>query len=281
MPFFVFLSGYFTHVNNTSFWKGMLAILESYVVFQLIKGFLQGYSIIDYLTTPAPMMWYLLALLIWRLFAYFINRINNSKTNNVIILALLFLTGLMVGFVDGIGKTFALSRVIVFAPFFWLGYILSGKDFVSVCKKTPWQLALIILILPIILVALLTPSEIINVREVVRGASGYGGSVLGLVARACLYILAFVMSVSLTSILSETKLLSEVGRDSLKYYLFHGILLSVMVFLKLPWNWYFAIVYGALLMTFLYFFNKTKLSDFAIRPISYTIDYIKSRKSNN
>ena len=79
MPFFVFLSGYFTHVKSNSFWKGMLYIFESYVVFQLIKGFLQGYTVMEYLSIPAPMMWYLWALLVWRLMAYVLSRFKLSQ----------------------------------------------------------------------------------------------------------------------------------------------------------------------------------------------------------
>ena len=90
MPFFVFLSGYFTYPNSKSFWKGMLIIFESYVVFQFIKGFIQGYSLIDYLTIPAPMMWYLWALLIWRLFAFLIIGFKISDSAKYIVLASLF-----------------------------------------------------------------------------------------------------------------------------------------------------------------------------------------------
>ena len=261
MPFFVFLSGYFTHVRSASFWSGILAILESYVVFQLIKGLLQGYSFFEFFTTPAPMMWYLLALIVWRLFAFFIDRFCLSFKAQYFLLILLFVLGLIIGYLDFFGKTFALSRIIVFAPFFWLGYLLSGKDFVSICKKVPKRLAWLILLAPIVLVALLTPSSIINVREVVRGASGYGGSYLGMVARLCFYLLAFVMSVSLTCLVSESRVLTQIGRDSLKYYLFHGIALSAMVFLKLPWPWYLAFVYGGLLMTIIWHVCPVKVPD--------------------
>lgn len=280
MPFFVFLSGYFTHVRSASFWTGVLAIFESYVVFQLIKGLLQGYSFLELFTTPAPMMWYLLALIIWRLFAFFMDRLCLSSGAQWLLLGLLFALGLTIGFFDSFGKTFALSRIIVFAPFFWLGHLLSGKDFVSICKKVPKWLAWLILLAPIVLVAFLTPSSIINVREVVRGASGYGGSYIGMIARLCFYLLAFVMSVSLTTLVSESRVLTQMGRDSLKYYLFHGIALSAMVFLKLPWPWYLAFVYGGLLMIIIWFFNKTKFSDFAIRPFSFIINHFKYGKSS-
>lgn len=281
MPFFVFLSGYFTHTDSKKYWKGVLTIVESYVIFQILKGILQGYSLHDFLLIPAPMMWYLLALVVWRCLFFFVDKVTRSKAVQWVICIFLFVVGLLVGFEDGIGKTLALSRIIVFAPFFYLGTLSQGFDFIGFCKKMPKWLAVLIMLAAVALVAFLTPQDYVNVRETVRGASGYGmdNTMMGFVARLACYLLAIIMSISLTSLVPSSKLLGQIGKDSLKYYLFHGILLSFMVFLKLPWNWYFAFIYGALLMVVLYFFNKTKLSDFAIRPITYTIDFIKSRKS--
>ncbi len=278
MPFFVFLSGYFTHADSQKYWKGVLTITESYVIFQIVKGIMQGYSLYEFLLIPAPMMWYLLALIVWRSIFFFVDKVARSKAVKWVICISLFLVGLMVGFEDGIGKTMAMSRIIVFAPFFYLGTILQSNDFITSCKEMPKWIAFLIMLSAIALVVFLTPQDYVNVRETVRGASGYGMEkpMVGVMARLACYLLAIIMSVSLTSLVSSSKLLGQIGRDSLKYYLFHGILLSFMVFLKLPWNWFFAFVYGALIMMVLYFFNKTKLSDFAIRPITYTINMIKS-----
>ena len=281
MPFFVFLSGYFTHTNSQKYWKGVLTIVESYVVFQILKGILQGFSLREFLLIPAPMMWYLLALIVWRSLFFFVDKVARSKAVKWVICISLFVVGLLVGFEQEVGKTLALSRIIVFAPFFYLGTLSQGFDFVGFCKKMPQWLAVVMMLAAVALVAFLTPQDYVNVRETVRGASGYGvaNTMAGFMSRLVFYLLAIVMSVSLTSLVSPSKLLGQIGKDSLKYYLFHGILLSFMVFLKLPWSWYFAFIYGLMLMVILYFFNKTKLSDFAIRPISYILDLIKSRKT--
>ena len=281
MPFFVFLSGYFSHTTSHSYWKGVLAIAESYVVFQIIKGLLHGYSLVEIVTIPAPMMWYLLALIVWRCLYYLVDKLPHSRWLNWTILITLFAIGLFLGFCPAIGKTFALSRILVFAPFFWLGTMAQKTDFISFCKRMPKWIACFLFVATVVLVAYLTPQNWLDVRETVRGASGYGrdNQYVGLISRAVCYVLAVVLSISLTSLVTSSKLLCQIGKDSLKYYLFHGIALSIMVFFKLPWNWYFAIVYGVLLMMVLYFFNKTKLSDFAIRPITYTINVIKSSKS--
>ena len=50
MPLFVFLSGYFTN-GKKAVWGGV-QILETYIVFQLIKGLWLNYSLVKLLIKP-------------------------------------------------------------------------------------------------------------------------------------------------------------------------------------------------------------------------------------
>ena len=283
MPFFVFLSGYFTHPKSKSFWKGVLAIAESYIIYQLLKGLLAGYSPIELLTTPAPMMWYLLALMVWRGLYYLVDKIKRPVAIDWSVLILLVLMGLLVGFHDGFGRTFALSRLTVFAPFFWFGTMMQGQDFVGFCKKIPMWITLAFIVLTGGGIILLSPIEWLNLREVVRCASCYASDapIIGFYSRVVYYTVAVLLSIAVTRIVTESKLMNQIGQDTLKYYLFHSVVLPLMVFLKLPWNWWFSILYGTALMIVFFFFNKTRLSDFAIRPISYAIDFLKKKKTDN
>lgn len=283
MPFFVFLSGYFSHPRSASFWKGVLAVAESYIVFQLIKGILAGYSLAELLMVPAPMMWYLLALIVWRVMYYIVDQCQRPVWTDTAILVILFALGLVIGFNDNVGRTFALSRLIVFAPFFWMGTMMQGKDFVGICKRIPIWIAISILFFTVIAAIGLSQHEWLNLKEIVRGASGYGehNPMQGLCSRLSWYVVSVLISVSIIKVVSESKLLNQVGKDSLKYYLFHSVALPFMVLLKLPWNWYFSIIYGVCLMVIMFYFNKTRLSDFAIRPISNIVNYFKHGKSSN
>lgn len=289
MPFFVFLSGYLSHANSRSYWNGVLAVVESYVVFQLIKGI--GHSPITLLTTPAAMMWYLFALIIWRSLYYLWNVIlkhNTSKKQrnilNIIVTVVLIGLGLVVGMFCQVGKTFALSRIIVFSPFFWLGTMAQEFDFIRFCKKIPHWIAVLILVGTLSLIIWLTPQEWLNVRETVRCVNCYdmlGGTMIGLAGRAVYYILAIVISIALTNLVFENKVICRVGKDSLKYYLFHGVILWFMSYFYVPWTWWLSIIYFVILMVSMYFFNMTKLSDFAIRPFHFIKNTITARKINN
>lgn len=290
MPFFVFLSGYLSHANSRSYWKSVLAIVESYVVFQLIKGILSGYSPIAFLTTPAAMMWYLFALVIWRCLYYLwdiiIKHATEKQRNNLNILVAVVLIGLglAVGLFCQVGKTFALSRIIVFLPFFWLGTMAQEFDFIGFCKKIPRWMAILILIITLSFIIWLTPQGWLNVRETVRCVNCYeilGGTKIGLAGRAIYYFMAIVISIALTNLIFENKIICRIGKDSLKYYLFHGVILLFMSYFNVPWIWWLSIIYFVILMVSMYFFNMTKLSDFAIRPFHFIKNTITTRKINN
>ena len=276
MPFFVFISGYLTHVNSPNFWKGIIAVAESYIVYQIIKGVLYGYSPMMFITTPASMMWYLFALINWRCFYFFWTFIAQSltirsKSISFFLLVLLVGIGLFVGYVSRIGKTFALSRIIVFAPFFWLGTMVQGKDFIAFSKKIPFWSAVLILTVTFAFIVWITPRGLLDVREVVRCVNCFDSEnqLLGLAGRAVYYVLAVINCIAIARLLVENKVLSRIGKDSLKFYLFHGVILRIMSLIHMPWNWWLSVVYFFLLMTSIYFFNLTKLSDFAIRPIHF------------
>ena len=285
MPFFVFISGYLSHSNSHSYWNGVLAVAESYIVFQILKGFMYGYSPILFITTPASMMWYLFVLIIWRTLYYFWQRITKSVSPkivvylNILVLMMLLGLGLAIGMISCIGKTFALSRMLVFAPFFWLGTMVQGKDFISICKKMPLWLALLIIVSTIGIIVYLTPQNWLNVREIVRCVNCYehNHQLIGIISRALFYVMALLISISITRIICENSILSRIGKDSLKFYLFHGVILWLMSYYHLPWNWWISIIYFILLMTSIYLFNMTKLSDFIIRPIHF----VKNSLANN
>ena len=289
MPFFVFLSGYLSHANSKSYWKGVLAVAESYIVYQLIKGVLYGYSPLAMITTPAPMMWYLFALIVWRCLYYIWSALTKNappkilNTLNITVAFILIVLGLGVGFIGGVGKTFAFSRMIVFAPFFWLGTMVQGKDFIGFCKRIPQWVAVGVLIITLAFIVWLSPQEWINVRETVRGVNGYetGAQMIGLASRAMYYLLATIISIALTSLIVDNKIISRIGKDSLKYYLFHGLILWFMSYINVPWNWWLSVIYCVIIMVAIYLFNMLKLSDILLRPIHGIKSIIVARNQKN
>ena len=101
MPIFVFISGYFLRrtAERKKFYRGILMILETYLIFQMLNRFYVGDFNLKHLIKPAWGLWYLPALIIWRIAAYELpEKLISNKTLTIV---LLFSFSLLIGF-DGI-----------------------------------------------------------------------------------------------------------------------------------------------------------------------------------
>lgn len=282
MPLFVFVSGYFTkHVNETKrYWLGILGIIETYAVYQIFKGILYHYSIWQLISFPALMMWYLLALVIWKITYFSLNKLG-VKINGVFI-TILVLVALAVGFIPFIGESFAISRVFYFAPYFFLGIMLQNVQVIDEIKlrlKAP--LALLILILALIGSLMVSVNNVFYLVDgVFQGNEPYPDEekwfFMGY--RFISYIVSFIISISVVRLFAvPNKTLEIVGKDSLKFYIFHGFGIMAFGVLPVSWKYGLAVVYATIVSLIIFFFNKTKLSDFAIRPINYVVNLVKAK----
>ena len=280
MPLFVFVSGYFT--KNKKVVRGILRLLETYVVYQLIKGLLGSHSIMEMLVEPRPMLWYLLALIYWRLLYYGIESIDAKVSWRIIVVFILLSLG--AGFLPSVGREFALSRSIFFAPFFFLGILAQKIQIIDVVKeKVGFKTGVIVLVVALVLAAVFAYTKI-RVRSVFAGTSHYplDSQWIYMLARLINYFTAVVISIAFIRVFSfENKVMGNIGKDSLKYYMFHGLFLMGVEFLHLPWSTLLAFLYGTVVTIVIYLFNKTWLSDFAVTPISFIIDKINAKKLKN
>jgi len=130
MPAFVFVCGYFSKKND---WvKLVKTLLIPYVAFQVIEAFLVAYvkqePRVFRMVYPKFSLWFLLALFIWRLV---INEL--SRVKGLFVWAMMF--ALAAGFESSINSYLALSRTIVFFPFFVAGYQFNKEKFLALCEK--------------------------------------------------------------------------------------------------------------------------------------------------
>lgn len=222
---------------------------------------------------PAPMLWYLVALIFWRLLYAGLEKIGIKITWHIV----LFFVCLSVaaGFVPWIGREYALSRFVVFAPYFFLGVLVQKKQIVDIIiKKVNFKLALCVLALTIVFSSIFAINAL-NVRETFSGTLPYpvDGKWVYAGARLLTYLTSTVIAIAFIRVFSfENKTIGVIGKDSLKYYMFHGICLMGVEFFGFPWSTLFAVLYATVVSAAIFFFNKTKLSDFAIAPVSFLIN---------
>ncbi len=252
---------------------GGVRLLETYILYQLIKGIAYHYSPLWLLIMPAPMLWYLVALIFWRLLYAGLEKIGIKITWYLVLI--LVCLSVAAGFVPWIGREYALSRFIVFAPYFFLGVLVQKKQIVDIIiKKVNFKLAVGVLVLTLVL-SLFFAVNTINVRGTFSGTLPYplDNRWIYAGARLLTYITSTVISIAFIRVFSfDNKTLGIIGKDSLKYYMFHGICLMGVEFLGLPWSTLFAVLYATVVSAAIFFFNKTKMSDFAIAPVSFLIN---------
>lgn len=121
MPLFVFCSGYFARYDGK---RIMTKLLYPYVVFQLLH-FLFNYFVLGndsplQFTTPYWTLWYILALAVWTALLPLLEL--TTKRGKYVLIALCFVFGLLVGYDETVDTYLSVSRIIVFLPFFLMGY---------------------------------------------------------------------------------------------------------------------------------------------------------------
>ena len=226
------------------------------------------------------MLWYLFALFFWRLIYAGMCR-TGIKVSWYLIFSIIFLS-VLVGYVPWVGREFALSRFIFFAPYFFLGILTQKTNIIEEIKRrVSLKTAIIVMIITGIVSCLIVIYPIIG-RGTFAGADPYpeNRQLVSMVARFLSYITSTVVSIAFIRMFSfENKLLGTIGKDSLKYYMFHGLCLMGIEAIVVPWSTLLAAAYALAFSAIIFLFNKTKMSDFAINPISFIIQH--QTKTNN
>ena len=235
----------------------------------MAKSFYLGRTVIEMVVKPTPMLWYLLSLIAWCVVYWLSQKISNKITSEFLA-GLCLVVALVVGFVPQIGAPFALSRTLVFAPFFFLGVSMQKVNFMEVCNRVPYWVAIMLLVTVFATLYVLN----INIAFIVRGVMPYPESmpIIGLVGRALYYIVAIIMSIALIRIVFPNKLMAIVGRDTMKYYIFHGVILMFMYQMPIPWSFGYGVMYWGLVSVALFFFNKLRVSDYILNPIGKVVN---------
>jgi fucose 4-O-acetylase-like acetyltransferase len=121
MPFFIFISGYFTHgdLSGKKIYQLFVKLLVPYAIFQVLFIFLKFWVLeqrhLDAeMLRPAYVLWYFPALFLYRLLVPILMRLRFP------LLAALAI-GLLIGFSDYPRRSFGVTKALAFLPFFVLG----------------------------------------------------------------------------------------------------------------------------------------------------------------
>lgn len=224
MPVFLFLSGWFAKFDRTKLVFGLfipyLLLQTAYVFFQ---RWLYGSSVLLQYTTPYWLLWFLLALFFYHLLLplYDVDKPWKRLTAWLFVLII----SLVAGYDPTVGYSMTLSRLLVFQPWFLLGFYLRRTKPLPISL---WAKLLIVLALGAC-IALLCQSSITN--NMLYGSYPYAtlqyhaGVRLFLGCMATLWILFFCFVLGpLVNI--RIPVITALGQNTLPVFLLHGFVVK-------------------------------------------------------
>ena len=265
MPAFVFISGYLSKKPQNVL-KNFKNLLIPYVLGYTLTWYSQiwlGRSV-DYeiLRPTGSVMWYILALFIYRLTIEALGKIR-------FIVPLSILFALWAGTRPEFTTFLSSSRIVVFFPFFVAGYLWKSEYITAIRKfKGKWILVAISGVLLWAIPNYMIPNEM--GIAIFRGNHGYQLCGLtdpqGVILRLLMYLVSFVVVYTMLALVPDIKLpLTYVGRHTMGIYFFHYpimIVLNGLLLLSIPqtlnvWalfgiSWLFVLILGSAPVSFIY-----------------------------
>lgn len=263
MPLFVFVSGYFSkriYKDGKYNFEKILYLIKAYILFVVaiqavyaISGF-RSFREIDFFSqSGAP--WYLFAMIAWYLMIPLIRKFKPLPVITVnIVLAL------AAGFFKNVGDFLCLSRILVFGPFFFLGYYMEQPVLEKALHpeyKKIVTIAGVSICAGILLTGFKMNDELGMVYE---NISYYGLDRLweGPFVRFSLMLAAFVISWAILFYIPREKTtISFIGQHTMPIYMLHRILRDVLMFAGIydylgDWGWFALFVLICLSISVIY-----------------------------
>ncbi len=264
MPCFVFVSGYLAKRMNHD---GKLRVDKIMVIYWMYLFFKVGDTLIDYafgreaeldLFKDYAAPWYLFALGIWYLLVPFLERIKISYR-----IGGTFALALLAGYTQNINGVLSMSKVLVFLPFFTLGFSLSSKQLRAFLDKKLRVSAVLLLIAVFMGIAIFW-KELEPFADIVYGGSPYVKSLddmapYGLFIRALYYLFAIAVSGAFLLLIPRCKLpISPLGERTMQIYILHiwirNALINAGFFDAIREESHYlavAVLFGSIILTFL------------------------------
>lgn len=236
MPLFIFTAGLlqkkWTEDRRFSWDKPVYFIILGYLLkigIWLIKtAFGEPAVFRMFYDTGIP--WYMFAMAAYMVLAYLVRRLDWR-----ICLPASVLIALLAGYVNWIESYFYLSRILVFFPFYYAGYLLDSAFVLRFTRRKEVRLLSLVVVLAGLYISFHDIRDIFSYIRIFTGRNPYATIRVpgcGMWHRLLCYGISVVMGTACISLMPEKRIrwAERVGAGTLQIYFWHRLALYVMMY---------------------------------------------------
>ncbi len=236
MPLFIFVSGLFAKKTvNEKRKDRIFGYLVMYFVLKFINFlyfWISAGKTSFSVFTETGLPWFMLAL-----FAHSLITIAVKDFSPKYVMVFGVLVACLAGYDKNINSFLALSRIIVFFPFYYAGYLFDTKKIETHCRKALPKTLSVIIITAFVLTAVFFGERYYWLRPLVTGANPFASlntcEEYGFLIRLGYYAVAAALCyavIVLTPSKTPLGIAAKIGRRTLPVYAFHYIILYVLYY---------------------------------------------------
>lgn len=237
MPLFLFVSG-LMHKEYKTDDKLNRAKVCSFLICAYIMKILLGFEsmVIGGSTMKFSLLsekgipWFLIALAVYEIIVYFSRDLKPS-----VILAIAVLLSIFISYDKEIGHYLILSRLVVFAPFYLLGYYMKPASVVEIAKKKYIKLLSLGIVVAFFVFCFIKTNWIYNYQLLFTGTHSFDSlsKVLpnaNYLSRIFVMLVSFVMSFAVLMLIPNRNLgkVTQIGRKTLQIYFWHNFVRDLL-----------------------------------------------------
>lgn len=237
MPLFIFISGRFSHIRNKQkYRKSIVLLIETYVVFQIIRTFVSvvfenSNFTLECLTKPGWTLWYLVVLIYWRLILYSIHgkclEWVHQHPKKVIVAS--FCISIFAGFIPF--NPLAIQESMSFLPFFVMGYFSVDYNIKEIINKIHIFYPLLFLcVIFVILYFLNTNFDYVHHCSFTYWTDDIAHTVMRLGLRCLFFPVAIFLSLSVMRLVPSNSVIVKWGSATMFIFIFHSFALREVLF---------------------------------------------------
>lgn len=232
MPLFIFMSGLFDHPRGHFPAKQVVFFLAAglalKIVISITSGIVYGrWSFSLFIESGVP--WFMFALAVWKSICFFL---RDSKC--FVVLPLAILSSLMIGYSNENTDLLCISRIMVFFPFYYVGYLMNPNKVIALLNRRVVAILGLAVIAVFAILCFFQLDLVYQLRGLFTGRNSYealGMEMLeGPALRVLTYAISVILCIALISIASFVRcfLLARWGRNTLAVYFWHYPLMMLL-----------------------------------------------------